>query len=65
MALVVGLMNGTSVDGCDAALVDIDEGRVSLVSFLSLPTPPALKERILACCRPETSDVRLVCTLNA
>ncbi len=65
MALVVGLMNGTSVDGCDAALVDInEEGGARLVKFLSLPTPPALKARILDCCSLEKSDIRLTCSLN-
>lgn len=65
MAYVVGLMNGTSVDGCDAALVKIENGKTELVHFISLPTPPELKKRILDCCSLDRSDVRLVCTLNA
>ncbi len=64
MALVVGLMNGTSVDGCDAALVNIEEGRTELVKFVSLPTPPVLKQRILDCCSLDKSDIRLTCSVN-
>lgn len=64
MPLVVGLMNGTSVDGCDAALVHIEEGRATLLKFISLPTPPELKKRIFDCCSPEKSDVRLICSVN-
>ena len=64
MAYVVGLMNGTSVDGCDAALVNIENGSTELLSFITLPTPPALKRRILDCCSLDMSDIRLVCSLN-
>lgn len=64
MALVVGLMNGTSVDGCDAALVDIGDQGVKLVHSLMLPTPPELKQRILDCCSIERSNIRLTCSVN-
>lgn len=64
MALVVGLMNGTSVDGCDAALVHIEDHKTSLIKFISLPTPPALKQKILDCCSLERSDIRLTCAVN-
>ena len=49
---VVGLMSGTSVDGIDAALVDIDDfgddARVSLVDFRTTPYSAAQRETIFA-----------------
>lgn len=49
---VVGLMTGTSVDGIDAALVDIEgcgaDARVSLVDFATTPYTPAQRDAIFA-----------------
>ena len=64
MPLAVGLMNGTSVDGCSAALVHIDDGKTALLGHVTLPTPEDLKKRILDACSLGRSDVRLICSLN-
>jgi len=40
--LYVGLMSGTSIDGVDAALVQLDAGRPSLVTAISHPIPAPL-----------------------
>ena len=46
--LVVGMMSGTSVDGVDAALVEIsgsdDAPSVRLLAFENKPFPPAVRE---------------------
>ena len=49
---VVGLMSGTSLDGIDAALVDIDgfggDARVALVDFRTTPYSAAQRDEIHA-----------------
>jgi anhydro-N-acetylmuramic acid kinase len=63
---VVGLMSGTSVDGIDAAVVDIpdDVRRLRLLAFVSVPFAPPLRERIFRAFRPETSSADELCRLN-
>lgn len=43
----VGLMSGTSLDGIDAALVEIDHGAVRLVAFKGRPYTSAERQRLL------------------
>jgi len=54
MALVIGLMSGTSVDGIDAALVEISgeqtDLRVELRRGLVHPYPEALRQQVLSVC---------------
>jgi anhydro-N-acetylmuramic acid kinase len=68
MSYHIGLISGTSLDGCDAALIRIEgekeREKVEPVAFITLPMEEALRERILACCSLDKSDVRLVCALN-
>ena len=60
---VVGMMSGTSVDGVDAALVEISGGldggapEVKLLAFSNTPFPPAVREGIFTLFRPETATV--------
>ncbi|MDT2744616.1 anhydro-N-acetylmuramic acid kinase AnmK [Enterococcus asini] len=64
----VGLMSGTSLDGVDAALVEIEgvdkQTQVKLLDFMTLPFEPGVKERISQALVPQTSDVQLICSLN-
>jgi anhydro-N-acetylmuramic acid kinase len=51
--LVIGLISGTSVDGIDAALVEISDTpslTVNLLAGTTYPYPAALRDRILAVC---------------
>ncbi len=64
MNYAIGLISGTSLDGCDAALVSIDEGRVAPVEFVTLPMAEELRTKILDCCSLDRSSVDLVCSLN-
>jgi anhydro-N-acetylmuramic acid kinase len=64
MAYAIGLMSGTSLDGCDAALIRIDGNKISPVAFISSPMSKALRGKILDCCSLEKSNVRLLCSVN-
>ena len=66
--IVIGLISGTSADGTDVAVVDI-EGQPphlawQLLHFMSVPHPPALRKQILLAMQPETSRVDQLCCLN-
>lgn len=67
---VVGMMSGTSVDGVDAALVEISGGldggapEVKLLAFSNTPFPPAVREGIFTLFRPETATVDKVGAMN-
>jgi anhydro-N-acetylmuramic acid kinase len=44
----IGIMSGTSMDGIDVALCDINDTNCSLLAFEEYPFPSALKEEILS-----------------
>ncbi len=66
---VIGLISGTSADGVDAVLVDVErrEGRIFLETLgtESLPYPDDLRQEVLDACRPESGRVDRICRLNA
>ena len=65
---VIGLMSGTSVDGIDAAIVEITghslATAVDVLAFETFRFPPGVPQRILALCQPETSRVDDICEMN-
>jgi anhydro-N-acetylmuramic acid kinase len=68
MPLVIGLMSGTSADGVDAALVQIEGSArstsIRLHAFHTLPFPAGMRQAILAASDPRTGTVDLLCRLN-
>ena len=56
---IAGIMSGTSLDGIDVAVVDIEPGHWKLVEFQSTPYPAPLRKRILAVsnCHTHTSAI--------
>ena len=65
---VVGLMSGTSADGVDAALVEIQgdglETQVELLAFRALPYAENVRRRIFNLFQPETGRVDEICQMN-
>jgi anhydro-N-acetylmuramic acid kinase len=66
--VAVGLMSGTSLDGIDAALVEIEYSsintRVRLVEFETFEYTEEEKKRILGLCHPDSSTVKEICEMN-
>lgn len=65
---VVGLMSGTSVDGVDAALVEISgtgwEPQIKLLAFENRPYPANVRARIFELFRPEAATVDKIGYMN-
>lgn len=68
MTRVIGLMSGTSVDGVDAALVDIAwtdwDLQVEFVAGETYPYPAQLREQILAVCGGATISMDQLASLD-
>lgn len=64
----IGLMSGTSLDGIDAALVDISgcglDTKVKLIEFHTYDIPEDIKEEIRIACLNKNSSTALICSLN-
>lgn len=68
MALAIGLMTGTSLDGLDVALCDIEGSflttKIKLLDYLCVPIDATLKDKIKRACDEGSSNNRLLCSLD-
>lgn len=66
--LSIGLMSGTSMDGIDACLIEIEgnytDTKINLIDFITLNYTSKEKERILKLCDIKTSTVDEICYMN-
>ncbi len=66
---IIGLISGTSVDGVDAALIEVRENgtstQVQVLAHHTYPYPSHLQDQLLAAAYPDSSSVDLICHLNA
>lgn len=66
--LAVGLMSGTSLDGVDAVLCEVEGSaentKVKQIAFETYDMSDDLKEKIKCCCADEGVTTSLICSLN-
>ncbi len=62
--LAIGLMSGTSLDGVDAALVEILDGKFNLLKFVTLPYEKEFKNKIMRNLSDETAKLSEISSLN-
>lgn len=65
---VIGLMSGTSADGIDTALVEIEgygiDTHAELIKFATYPLPNSIRERLFCVFSPSVCSVEDICELN-
>lgn len=62
--LAIGLMSGTSLDGVDAALVQIEHERFKLVKFITMNYDDDFKAKIMRNLNDDTAKLSEICSLN-
>lgn len=60
----IGLMSGTSLDGVDASLVNIENEKFTLIKFVTLPYEAEFKKKIMRNLSDETAKLSQICSLN-
>lgn len=61
---VAGLMSGTSADGVDAAIIDIEKDKINVVTYDTFPYPAAVRRGIFKLVESKDAGVADVSHLN-
>lgn len=62
--LYIGVMSGTSMDGVDTALVEIEDNRVRLIAHDDYPMPAKLKQTLLSVCTGQSTNLKAIGELD-
>ncbi|ASF99193.1 anhydro-N-acetylmuramic acid kinase [Vibrio anguillarum] len=60
----IGVMSGTSMDGVDTALVEMDGNQIRLLAHADFPMPEDLKQRLLNVCIGQSTNVQEIGELD-
>ena len=61
---IIGLMSGTSLDGCDVALAEINDNKYELIDYLLYPYTLDFKNRKKKNLSDDTAKLSEICSLN-
>lgn len=56
---VVGIMSGTSLDGIDVAVIDIDRKKFEVLAHRTMPYPPAIQRSLLGVSNAQTHTAEI------
>ncbi len=62
--LYIGVMSGTSMDGVDTALVEIEDNRVRLLARDDYPMPAHIKQTLLSVCTGQDTNLKAIGELD-
>lgn len=62
--LAIGLMSGTSLDGCDCVLVSIENDTYKVIDYLLYPYEGIFVEKVMRNLCDETAKLSEICSLN-
>ncbi|MGR5196439.1 anhydro-N-acetylmuramic acid kinase [Vibrio rotiferianus] len=62
--LYIGVMSGTSMDGVDTVLVEIEDSHVRLLASDDYPMPAGLKQTLLSVCTGQNTNLKAIGELD-
>ncbi|USD50474.1 anhydro-N-acetylmuramic acid kinase [Vibrio sp. SCSIO 43153] len=62
--LYIGVMSGTSMDGVDTALVEIEDNRIRLIAHDDYPMPAHIKQTLLSVCTGQGTNLKVIGELD-